>query len=109
VAQVALESESTLTERFQTTVPSPVRKALHLGKKDKIKYSIQSDGSVVISRAEAQENDPMLGEFLSFLARDIQANPEKIEPLSVSMRKNVDELIEGVEIDLNTQLLDEDE
>lgn len=109
MAQVALESESTLTERFQTTVPSPVRKALHLGKKDKIKYSIQSDGSVVISRAEAQENDPMLGEFLSFLARDIQANPEKIEPLSVSMRKNVDELIEGVEIDLNTQLLDEDE
>jgi len=54
MAQVALETESTLTDRFQTTVPSPVRQALHLGKKDKIKYAIQSDGSVVISRAEAQ-------------------------------------------------------
>ena len=36
--RVALETESTLTERFQTTVPSSVRKALRLGKKDKIKY-----------------------------------------------------------------------
>jgi antitoxin PrlF len=29
MAQVALETESTLTDRFQTTVPSPVRQALH--------------------------------------------------------------------------------
>ena len=38
MAQVALETESTLTDRFQTTVPSSVRQALHLEKKDKIKY-----------------------------------------------------------------------
>ncbi len=104
-----LESESTLTDRFQTTVPSPVRKALHLGKKDKIKYAIQSDGSVVMSRVEAQENDPVLGEFLSFLAHDIQANPDKIQPLTASMRESVDALVEGVEIDLDAPLSDEDE
>lgn len=109
MAQVALETESTLTDRFQTTVPSPVRQALHLGKKDKIKYAIQSDGSVVISRAEAQENDPVLGEFLSFIARDIQAHPERLEPLSASMRESVDALVQGVEIDLDAPLLDEDE
>ena len=39
MAHVALETESTLTDRFQTTVPSSVRQALRLGKKDKIKYS----------------------------------------------------------------------
>lgn len=109
MAQVALETESTLTDRFQTTVPSPVRQALHLGKKDKIKYAIQSDGSVVISRATAQENDPVLGEFLSFIARDMKAHPERLEPLSASMRESVDALVEGVEIDLDAPLLDEDE
>ncbi|WP_334031132.1 type II toxin-antitoxin system PrlF family antitoxin [Alteromonas sp. P256] len=109
MAQVALETESTLTDRFQTTVPSPVRQALQLGKKDKIKYAIQSDGSVVISRAEAKESDPVLGEFLSFIARDMQAHPERLEPLSASMRESVDALVQGVEIDLDAPLLDEDE
>ena len=109
MAQVALETESTLTDRFQTTVPSPVRQALHLGKKDKIKYAIQSDGSVVISRAEVKESDPVLGEFLSFIARDMKAHPERLEPLSASMRESVDALVQGVEIDLDAPLLDEDE
>lgn len=68
MAHVALETESTLTDRFQTTVPSSVRQALRLGKKDKIKYAIQSDGSVVISRVASQESDPVIGEFLSFIA-----------------------------------------
>lgn len=109
MTQVALEAESTLTDRFQTTVPSPVRKALHLGKKDKIKYAIQADGSVVISRVEAQESDPVLGEFLSFIARDMQAHPERLEPLSASMRESVDALVQGVEINLDAPLSDEDE
>ncbi|WP_283709210.1 type II toxin-antitoxin system PrlF family antitoxin [Pseudoalteromonas prydzensis] len=109
MAQLALETESTLTDRFQTTVPSSVRQALHLNKKDKIKYAIQSDGSVVISRAETNESDPVLGEFLSFIARDMQAHPERLEPFSASMRESVDALVEGVEIDLGAPLLDEDE
>ena len=109
MAQVALETESTLTDRFQTTVPSLVRQALHLDKKDKIKYAIQPDGSVVISRAEGQESDPVLGEFLSFLARDMQAYPERLEPLSASMSESVDVLVKGVEIDLDAPLLDEGE
>ena len=33
MTRVALETESTLTERFQTTVPSSVRQALRLSKK----------------------------------------------------------------------------
>ncbi|WP_218309703.1 type II toxin-antitoxin system PrlF family antitoxin [Alteromonas antoniana] len=110
MAQVALEAESTLTDRFQTTVPSPVRQALHLGKKDKIKYVIQSDGSVIISRAHvAQESDPVLGEFLSFIASDMQAHPERLQPLTASMRESVEALVEGVEIDLDAPLMDEDE
>ncbi|MCO4320623.1 type II toxin-antitoxin system PrlF family antitoxin [Aliidiomarina quisquiliarum] len=109
MTHVALEAESTLTDRFQTTVPSPVRQALHLGKKDKIKYAIQSDGSVVISRVETNKSDPVLAEFLSFIASDMQNHPEKLDQISASMRESVAALVEGVEIDLDAPLLDEDE
>lgn len=108
--QIALEAESTLTDRFQTTLPSPVRQALHLGKRDKIKYAIRSDGSVIISRATAEsESDPVLGEFLSFIASDMQAHPERLQPLTASMRESVEALVSGVLVDLDAPLMDEDE
>jgi len=107
--QAALETESTLTERFQTTVPSVVRKALHLNKKDKIKFIIQPNGSVMLSRVEPKESDPVVESFLAFVANDMQKNPEKIQPLSASMRDRVKVLTAGVELDLDAPLSDEDE
>lgn len=109
MAQVALVTESKLTDRFQTTVPSSVRQALHLGKKDRIKYTIQADGNVLMSRAELTESDPILGDFLSFLANDMQQSPENLQPLSANMCKRVEVLVEGVDIDLAAPLLGEDE
>ena len=47
------QAESTLTDRYQTTVPETVRQALRLGKRDKIHYTIRSDGDVVLTRATA--------------------------------------------------------
>eukprot|EP01035_Chromulina_nebulosa_P062103 gene62103-84927_t len=72
----ALAAESTLTDRYQTTVPETVRRALRLGKRDKIHYAIQSTGEVVLTRAAAAEADPVIGQFLDFLARAIAAQPE---------------------------------
>jgi len=109
MAQAVLVTESTLTERFQTTVPSSVRQALHLSKKDKIKYVIQADGNVLMTRAESSDGDPVLGEFLSFLASDMQQHPEKLKRLTASMRHSVEVLVDGVDIDLDAPLLDEDE
>jgi len=43
---------STLTDRYQTTVPEPVRRALHLGKRDKIHYTMRPTGEVILTRAE---------------------------------------------------------
>jgi len=42
-----LDVESTLTDRYQTTVPETVRRALKLGKRDKIHYTIRPGGEVV--------------------------------------------------------------
>ena len=109
LAQMALEAESTLTDRFQTTVPGPVRQALHLGKKDKIKYVIQSDGSVLMQRAETVDTDPVLDQFLLFLAVDMQRHPEKLQPLTASMRQSVESLVAEIDIDLDAPISDKDE
>jgi antitoxin PrlF len=39
----------------------------------------------------------------------MQAHPERLESLSASMRESVDTLVQGIEIDLDAPLLDEDE
>lgn len=102
-------SESTLTERYQTTIPDPVRKALGLNKRDKISYTIQSDGKVVISRADQSQSDPILEHFLNFLARDIEKNPQHLQAIGVDLLNHVQSLVAEVEIDLDAPLSDEDE
>jgi bifunctional DNA-binding transcriptional regulator/antitoxin component of YhaV-PrlF toxin-antitoxin module len=46
-----------LTDRDQTSVPETVRRALRLGKRDKIRYAIRPDGEVVITRAAYESAD----------------------------------------------------
>lgn len=102
-------SESTLTNRYQTTVPAPVREVLGLNKRDKICYTIQPDGRVWISRSSQEESDPILGEFLDFLAQDTVKNPQNIQAMSGNLVKQVQSLVSDVDVDLNAPLLAEDE
>lgn len=105
-----LEAQSSLTERYQTTVPESVRRRLKLGKRDKILYTIRPDGDVVLSRAlPAEEQDPVLGQFLDFLARDMANNPQHLQALDGKWLNRVRALTEGVEVDLNAPLSAEDE
>ncbi|MBD2655433.1 type II toxin-antitoxin system PrlF family antitoxin [Synechocystis sp. FACHB-383] len=101
--------ESTLTDRYQTTVPDPVRKALGLNKRDKICYTIEPNGKVWISRIDQEEQDPVLGKFLDFLAQDIEKNPQQIQAISSELVGRVQSLVSGVDVDLDAPLLDEDE
>ncbi|WP_017651607.1 type II toxin-antitoxin system PrlF family antitoxin [Fortiea contorta] len=109
VAKLALCSESTLTDRYQTTIPEPVRKVLGLNKRDKICYTIESDGQVVISRAQEQESDPILAKFLNFLAQDMEKHPQHIQAISSGLVNRVQSLVSEVDINLDASLLDEDE
>lgn len=105
-----LDAESTLTDRYQTTVPEPVRLALKLGKRDKIHYKIMGDGEVLLSRAPAAgDDDPVLGSFLDFLARDMKAHPERLQAIDPGLVQRVQALVGGVEIDLDAPLAAEDE
>lgn len=47
-ATLQSEVESELTERYQTTVPQPVRRALGLRKRGRIRYSFRANGEVVL-------------------------------------------------------------
>jgi antitoxin PrlF len=80
-----------------------------LKKRDKICYTIQPGGQVVISRANPTENDPLLGEFLNFLAQDIKRNPQHLEALSSGLVSRVQSLVSEVDLELDAPLLDEDE
>lgn len=100
-----LEAESTLTARYQTTVPEPVRRALRLRKSDKLHYTLRETGEIVISRVTPeQESDPALEAFLSFLAQDIQQHPEQLQPASKTQRQAIRKLTRGVKFDLNETL-----
>ena len=105
-----LEVESTLTDRYQTTVPETVRRALGLGKRDKIRYSIRPGGDVVLIRAASHEgDDPVLGQFLGFLARDIASHPERLHVLDAGFAQRLQSLAGGVEVDLAAPLSADDE
>jgi antitoxin PrlF len=105
-----LEVESTLTDRYQTTVPETVRRALRLGKRDKIHYTIQPGGEVVLTRADDLAlDDPALVGFLSFLARDIAIHPERLHGLDSNLVAHIQSLTAGVELDLNASLSADDE
>ncbi|MSQ72490.1 MAG: type II toxin-antitoxin system PrlF family antitoxin [Betaproteobacteria bacterium] len=105
-ATVALES--TLTDRYQTTVPDGVRRALRLGKRDRIRYLVQSNGSVVLQRAD-DADDPVLGSFLDFLARDIATHPQHVRAIDAGLARRMRTLARGVKVDLETALDPADE
>ena len=105
-----LEVESTLTDRYQTTVPETVRRALKLGKRDKIHYTIRPDGKVVLTRARAAEGeDPVIGQFLSFLARDIASHPQRLQSVDTRLVQRIQSLVGNVEMDLDAPLSADDE
>ena len=105
-----LEFESTLTDRYQTTVPETVRRVLNLSKRDKIHYTIHPDGEVVLTRADPVEaEDPLLGQFLNFLASDIASHPERLQALDIGLVNRVKLLIASVEVSLDAPLSSDEE
>lgn len=105
-----LEVESTLTDRYQTTVPETVRRALGLGKRDKIHYSIRPSGDVVLTRVKpAESDDPVLGQFLGFLARDIASHPERLQAVDAGLVLRLKTLVGDITVDLDAPLSTDNE
>ena len=105
-----LEAESRLTDRYQTTVPASVRKALSLQKRDKLRFVVQADGQVILTRAtESEPEDPILGRFLDFLAADMAEHPERLQALDSDLAERLEGLVDDIELDLDAPLADDEE
>ena len=83
-----LSAESTLTDRFQTTIPAMVRKALGLAKGDKLEFLLDETGGIRLSRQTPEEPeehfDPVLAGFLDLLAKDIEENPQNLREIDAN-------------------------
>ena len=68
----AIHEVATITSKGQITLPKPIRQALGVDAGGKVAFDLR-DGEVVVTRADAEHEDPAIGAFLSLLARDIEA------------------------------------
>ncbi|MFQ6552729.1 type II toxin-antitoxin system PrlF family antitoxin [Aestuariibius insulae] len=103
------EDVSKLTDRYQTTVPSGVRKQLKLGKGDRIRYRTEPGGRVYIEAVRADESDPAVGAFLDFLEADITAHPERVRAFDGALHDRLQALVGDIDVDLDAPLSPDDE
>lgn len=104
-----LQFESTLTDRYQTTVPETVRQVLKLGKRDKIHYVIQPDGAVLMTRFEPSGDDPVVETFLEFLAQDMKKYPEHLQMIDAGLAGRIHSLVDHIEVNLEAPMSADDE
>ncbi len=64
---------ATVTAKGQITLPRTIRQALGADVGAKVAFELHDDGRVVVSRADAEHEDPAIGAFLDLLAGDIRA------------------------------------
>ncbi len=105
-----IEIQAAITERGQTTVPAAIRKMLSLGKRDRIVFRGMADGTVVIAKEaiESGAADPLIGSFLDFLAGDMTNHPQRIRPVPARLVRRATRLVEGLAVDIDDALLDDD-
>jgi len=103
------ENVSKLTDRYQTTVPSGVRKQLQLDRGDHIRYLTEPNGRVYIEPMRAGEADPALGAFLDFVEADIMAHPGRIRTVGGVLHDRLRALVGDMDVDLDEPLSADDE
>jgi antitoxin PrlF len=62
-----------------------------------------------MSDFQQQKEDFAIAKFLDFLAQDMKKNPQHIKPISPDLIKRVQFLTEGIEVNLDAPLSEEDE
>ena len=100
-------AESTLTDRYQTTIPTDVRKELGLKKRDMIEFVKTEDGHLVLRKASPVDPTEFPAELLSwleFIGQDQQQDPGQLRVLDEKFFASARELVGDMDIDLNQPL-----
>lgn len=92
--------QSTLTARYQTTIPTEVRRRLGLQAGDQITYQFTDQGRVELIRDSSE--DPILGAMLEALERDVAAYPERLVAVDELMHNDLKKW--DLDVDLDSDL-----
>ena len=95
---------SSVTDRYQTTIPKGVRDALGIRRGDMIAYELSGDAVVLRRRPTDDAEDPALFGFLDLLERDIAAHPERLRPVPEKLVERARDLVRGAEVDLDAPI-----
>ena len=95
-----IEERSTITAKGQTTVPKAVRQVLGVKEGDEIAFRVEGQRVTVVSVGATHE-DPVVGKFLSFLAKNVEQRPEVLKSLSTDFAARMSSLVSGAKVDLD--------
>ncbi|MGU3541124.1 type II toxin-antitoxin system PrlF family antitoxin [Methylobacterium sp. A54F] len=98
-----VRERSRITAKGQTTVPKAVRQALGVSYGGEITYVVDDRGRVSLLGAD-DEGDPVIDAFLSFLARDITADPGKLAAFPAALAERMAALTAGMTVDLDEEI-----
>ena len=62
-----------VTTKGQITLPSAIRQALGVDAGARVTFERHEDGRIIVNRADAEHEDPVIGAFLDLFAGDIRA------------------------------------
>ncbi|KQO54208.1 type II toxin-antitoxin system PrlF family antitoxin [Methylobacterium sp. Leaf85] len=101
---VLVRERSKITAKGQTTIPKAVRQALGVSYGGDIAYVIDEGGRVSLFAAAAEETDPVIDGFLTFLARDMARNPSQISAFPAGLAERMTTLTAGMTVDFNEDI-----
>ena len=104
-----IEIEAAITERGQTTIPAAIRKLLRVDRGASVVFSVTENGSVMLTAkpAAVDEPDPVVASFLAFLEADMTKHPDRLRPVSTAWLHDLQDLVAGIEVDLDAPLPEE--
>ena len=88
---------ATMTAKGQITVPKPIRQALGADTGTKVAFELHENGQVVVSRADAEHEDPAIRAFLDLIEKEIEAG-RGVEEIPDDVAR---EMLEHAELDID--------
>ncbi|MGQ0698444.1 MAG: type II toxin-antitoxin system PrlF family antitoxin [Panacagrimonas sp.] len=97
--QISPEVQSIIGADFQTRIPEPVCRALHLNPHDRLLYRIESDGRVRLEKmglsatARRGELPPLLGLVTGLMAGELGGQGARLRMLDPGLMNSLQELM----------------